>query len=308
VAGAGAAISVAAILIPFVPATVWTMTYGQSALPWIIAGLLAFSAVLWMGGWVQAALIEMALAEPGTLSVSASYRRTWSKVVPLSWASLLFACVVLGGSFWLVLPGIWIGAALALAPIVCVSESASGWRSLTASYDLVSGRWFPVFLRLVLIGLATFLPSYIPWIGPIMSAFTAPFALVASCVLYGQLKAAAAPPTSRSRWAISLCLAGLIVPVFLGLRAAGTLGSSWPALKEDFASLVSRPPDPETAQKLSNILSRGLSRETITEAAQILEQARSGQGRQALSAVATSSASVLPAALPPESVPSAGAR
>lgn len=64
--------------------------------------------------------------------------------------SLLNGLAVAGGALFFVLPGIWLSIAFAFAVYALLDEGTSGRQALARSAELVKGRWWGTFFRLVL--------------------------------------------------------------------------------------------------------------------------------------------------------------
>lgn len=74
---------------------------------------------------------------------------------PFIWIMILRSLAVTGGLIVFVLPGIWMSVAFAFAPIVLLDSGLRGTESLGASHQLVKGRWWSVFGRILASGFMT---------------------------------------------------------------------------------------------------------------------------------------------------------
>jgi hypothetical protein len=296
IGGVGAALTLASVMLPLCAASLyWAFSSGPSPLCWFLAGLVGVSAALWLTSWAQAAMVEAALDVSGEpVTVSRCYRASWPKVGAFSWVCVLFFCAAAGGLFLLVVPGVFVGVAWAFAPVVVVAEGVGGPKALARSFGYVRGRWLAVFLRLLLLGALTSAVSAIPVVGALAGAVAAPFVLLATVVLYEDLRrtAPSAPPAGDG-WLLA-CLLGLVAPAFIGVRSALAIRDNWPQLQARGRALMESPPiDADTAEKLTRILSSGLTADNVTAAAQLLDQARQPQPPGV--AVATMTAPGVPA-------------
>lgn len=82
-------------------------------------------------------------------------------ILPLFWLSILSSIVVLGGTMLLIIPGIILSVWFCLASYVLIYEDKRGMEALLKSKDIISGNWWSVFWRMVIIfviGLLIFLP------------------------------------------------------------------------------------------------------------------------------------------------------
>lgn len=300
VGGLGAAATLAGWFLPMAAAGVWAATAGFSLTPWILASLAALSASLWLVSWAQVAMMELALDPTERMSIGESWRAAWPKVARFSWVCILWFVVVCGGFFLLFVPGVYIGVALALAPFYCVAEGAGGLAALERSWAGARGRWWSLLWRLALIGAVTSAVSSIPYIGWILSGFVAPFALVATAQLYGDVvrsaPAAAAAPSS-GRWIFAACGCGLLLAAAFAVRGALALDAALPDLEARGRSLLSHPVDPSTAQQVVSILEGGLTTENIDKAQQLIEAAQAA-GAAAAPAASTAVVAGLPLSAP----------
>lgn len=79
----------------------------------------------------------------------ASVRFAVSRLAPLLWISLLYVLGVFVGTLLLVIPGIFLAFAWSLSFPAALVEGARGAGALKRSFQLVRGRWWPVFAVLV---------------------------------------------------------------------------------------------------------------------------------------------------------------
>jgi len=75
----------------------------------------------------------------------ASVRFAVARLAPLLWISLLFVLGVVAGLLALVIPGIFLAIAWSLAYPAALVEDVRGVAALKRSFQLVRGRWWPVF-------------------------------------------------------------------------------------------------------------------------------------------------------------------
>ncbi len=71
---------------------------------------------------------------------------------PFVWIMVLRSLAVAGGLVIFVLPGIWMSVAFAFAPIIMLESGLRGAQSLAASRELVKGRWWATFGRIIASG------------------------------------------------------------------------------------------------------------------------------------------------------------
>nr|MDQ3612454.1 hypothetical protein [Actinomycetota bacterium] len=75
----------------------------------------------------------------------ASVRFALRRLGPLLWISVLYFLGVLLGTFALIIPGIFLAVAWSLSFPAALVEGARGAGALKRSFQLVRGRWWPVF-------------------------------------------------------------------------------------------------------------------------------------------------------------------
>jgi hypothetical protein len=75
----------------------------------------------------------------------ASVRFAVARLAPLLWISLLYVLGVVLGFFALLIPGIFLAVAWSLAYPAALVEGVRGAGALKRSFQLVRGRWWPVF-------------------------------------------------------------------------------------------------------------------------------------------------------------------
>ena len=68
---------------------------------------------------------------------------------PFIWIMVLRSLAVAGGLIVFMLPGIWMSIAFAFAPIILLENGMRGNKALAASHELVKGRWWQTFGRLL---------------------------------------------------------------------------------------------------------------------------------------------------------------
>lgn len=203
--------SVLMSLLPIIPGT----TSGTRFLLGIIYTLVALWAT------VQIIDTSWALHEGKAPPSSLTRSLAWGplgRVVDYALVSILYAVVVVGGFFLLIIPGILFMNWFAFSPLVTLIEGAHGTGSLKRSKELVSGRFWPmawrwIVLNLVpsiamwivisiligIVGLATgsidtvlsnteFAPWWTNLIASVVSVATMPFFLIASVILFAEAR------------------------------------------------------------------------------------------------------------------------
>lgn len=153
----------------------------------ILLALLGIFFAIILGLWSQTATLYA--VKEGSITFKNLLTMAWPKIGSLFWVALLTALAVLGGFILFVIPGIIFSVWFCFSGFVFVAENLRGASALKKSRDLVKGYWWPVFGRLVVIGIVAGLISSIETFGPIINIFfMVPFATVFEYLLYQDLK------------------------------------------------------------------------------------------------------------------------
>ncbi|UPT75239.1 MAG: hypothetical protein M0D55_05925 [Elusimicrobiota bacterium] len=242
----------AGALLPLAPAALahWL----GAASPWLIWGA-AFAvssvAALWLSTWGQAAAMIAASSDRGAMPAMAE---GWRRTAAFAWTLSLVLLAACGGLVLFLVPGLVLAALLFFAPFYELEGEETGLAALELSWARVMPRLGAVFGRLVLLAAILWTPSWIPWIGWLLTPLFAPFGIVAAARLAADLRALS-PAPERPR------LAGPVAALAALLLLAGG-AASWgsylagQALAKRWASgsLSLAAPDPATAQSLIAVL------------------------------------------------------
>ncbi|MDE1977176.1 MAG: hypothetical protein KGL04_09625 [Elusimicrobia bacterium] len=255
----GAAASLAGAAVPFLCAVpLWGHVPAVPLLA--LAALVAVFAFFWLSSWTPIAMFEAVLDDsPSAPDVWGCISKSRNKIVPFSWTYILFFLLIFSG-FWLfAVPGLYLCAALSVATIACVAEGVSGLAAMEKSLYYVRGRWWPTFLRLIVIGLVGFIPSVIPVLGLVISALISPLPLAMVAVLYKDLRATreaqgpAYAPNRRARLWLLSALLGLLVPLLLASAISKAMRGN-PDFEAQWQSWESRGPGAGfSSQRLSGL-------------------------------------------------------
>jgi hypothetical protein len=254
VAGASGAATLAAGLLPFVPAALASLLGVRPAWAvWGAAGGVSLAAVMWLSTWAQAAVTRAALTDETTrecLSLA------WGQTSAFAWVLSLALLAVAGGYLLLIVPGVILSVMLFAAPFSSISGEAQGVRALGLSWARVKPRFGAVALRLFAAAAITAAPGWIPFVGWIVMLFWAPFGFIAMARLDKDLRAAA-PDAAAPGW-MGTALAGFFVVVVVGTAAASfvALRVATAAVREfDRPGGLASRVRPETTQALLDALS-----------------------------------------------------
>lgn len=163
-----------------------------------------FGGVVIIVGWiafVYSVLPVIYSVHHGT-GVDASYKATIGWLWSYVWVAILQILAFVGASFMLIIPGIWMGIALALTSYAFVIEGRRGIDALRQSKDYIKGYWWAVLGRTLLLSLVYIVASIIVRIpitivaGPVAGAFVSallvvffvPFSAIYSYMIFQNLR------------------------------------------------------------------------------------------------------------------------
>lgn len=188
----------------------------------ILFGLIFFVILIIAGIWSQIALLYAIKEREQDIGIKEAFRRGWHKIISYYWVSILSIFMVLGGFLLFFIPGIILAIWFSLALYILIAEDKKGTNALFRSKQLVSGKWWTVFWRQLLISLmimgAGMIISFIPWGRNLAGLFTAPFVHVFGFLLYQDLKRFKKDPlfepskTATKLKFILMAVAGYLLP------------------------------------------------------------------------------------------------
>lgn len=135
----------------------WHLVQKQHLILEILLGVLSYLGLAW--------LVER-VRQDGSRSFHECLAATVPRWPAGVWTQFLGTLAWIAGLVLLVVPGIFIGVATSFSPMLVSLRGRSGLEALHGSWDLVRGRWWPVFWLLVMLsvieagfGLLMALPS-----------------------------------------------------------------------------------------------------------------------------------------------------
>lgn len=134
----------------------FVVTLLSSPLPKIGADILRIIAVL--GGAAIIAHTTLVLTDvvrkrdAGDEKAKHDDERGRALFWPFVWIMILRSLAVVGGLMAFILPGIWMSVAFTFAPIILLEAGTRGTQALAASHELVKGRWWATFGRVLVSG------------------------------------------------------------------------------------------------------------------------------------------------------------
>lgn len=192
----------------------WRVYIGISAIPFLVSlitlflpsfaflgfvSLNVFSPVLLLGAlvsflvyiWSAVAMIQAVNDRAEKLDILKIYKKTWSKISSYLLIVILISLATLGGLFLLIVPGIIFAVWFSLSTYVFVVEGGRGVEALKKSKQYVTGNWWPVAGRFLLLGIVYLAVSAIAGRNQILSSalsiFLAPFSTIYIFLLYENL-------------------------------------------------------------------------------------------------------------------------
>ena len=137
--------------------------------------------------WARVALFCM--VKDINLTIKESLNLSWSKIGSFFWISFLVGLATAGGLILLIIPGIIFSIWFVFSLFIYLKEGTKGTGALKRSKQLVAGYWWPIFGRLLVIGIVATLLSWIKFFGPIINIFfVMPYTIVFMYALYEDLK------------------------------------------------------------------------------------------------------------------------
>ena len=197
---------------------------------------IIFVVAIIISSWAQISLIS-ALKDPAEhTSIAQAYKRGWEKIFSYWWISILLTLVLMGSYILALIPGIIFTVWFVFAPFALVVDDKRGMDAIFHSKSLVRGRWWGVFGRLILIGLATMLAYFVIsfvlgfilgffgtagiligiFSNAIINLVVMTYAITAASVLYQSLKASAVTPAPVEKRGVFIGFAifgAIIVPI-----------------------------------------------------------------------------------------------
>jgi hypothetical protein len=123
-----------------------------------------------------------------TLSVKDALEKGWQRAGSFIWLSSLLGFLVTGGFLFLIIPGVIFLVWFIFAQFIIFAEDDRGMNAILKSKEYVRGKWFDVFLRLLVIWLVAGGIGMVPFLGPILSLLFFPFAMIFIYLVYQDLR------------------------------------------------------------------------------------------------------------------------
>jgi len=149
----------------------------------VLIGMIpGFMAMFWAIAAFTGAVVDE------TLSVKDALGKGWQRAGSFMWLSSLLGFLITGGFLFLIIPGVIFLVWFIFAQFIIFVEDDRGMNAILKSKEYVRGRWFEVFLRLLVIWLVAGGLGMVPIIGPILSLLFFPFTMIFIYLVYQDLR------------------------------------------------------------------------------------------------------------------------
>lgn len=253
-------LTMAAFILPMGITIGLAMLAGMSkgGIAFVFTGAAGLLAGLYLGFRCFAAFLHAVVDDQ--LAFKKALEKGGRSIVPLMWIGFLTGFIISGGFMLFIIPGIIFMVWFFFAQFILIKEDVHGMDALLKSREYVSGQWFNVALRLVLIWAASILVGAIPLAGPILYITFFPFVMIFHYLIYRDLREMKGDvPFSCGaadilKWP-AVSLAGfIIVPLVLVSLAGLSLFSTFAKFAPTGTTIVQK----STPVNTTNIDSQGL--------------------------------------------------
>jgi len=186
-----------------------------------LALLVSLAAVAAFIAFLRGIAALMAAAVDDSIGFREALSRGRASLITLLWVSSLYGFIVGGASLLLIIPGILTWVWFFASPYMAVSGDARGMKALLKSRAIVKDRFWPVLLRLFLVGLLGAIIGMVPFAGPFLALLMLPFTILFQVVLYRSLEESAgkvvypSATADKARWLIFGLAGYLLVPIIV---------------------------------------------------------------------------------------------
>jgi hypothetical protein len=131
-----------------------TQLFGQEPNPlirvlMIVMGLLAIVTSIW--GTI--AIITYLMEKNNQMTIAEAFNKNASLFWSYLWASIIVGVIVMLATILLIIPGIIVGVYFSFFSYVLIAEKIKGYSAAKRSKELVTGYWWDVLGRMVVLGL-----------------------------------------------------------------------------------------------------------------------------------------------------------
>ncbi|HUC02116.1 MAG TPA: hypothetical protein VMA75_04435 [Candidatus Paceibacterota bacterium] len=178
--------------------------------------------------------------------VDASYKATLGWFWPFVWVIIIEILAVIGGWIMVIIPGIWLAVSLSFTAYVFVIERRRGLDALRQSKDYVKGYWWPVWGRMLLVGVPFVIVEAVleaifaaaggrvlaSIVGMVLTLFILPYTSIYNYLIFQNLRElkpemATAEKKEGGGFIMASAIVGIAVPVLVvfALVAFGAIGA-----------------------------------------------------------------------------------
>jgi len=132
--------------------------------PWLAPTYLLIIILVGVGAlWVTIRLILSVLREENKKSQDdkADQNLAWALILPVVWIAAIQSLALFGALLLFIIPGIYLAITLSFTQLFAVDQGLKGTKALSASHNLVKGRWFQTLWRLFFGGLILSIPPFV---------------------------------------------------------------------------------------------------------------------------------------------------
>ncbi len=110
--------------------------------------ILTIVAMIWVGIRMLRAMLELETGKP-FVPHAEEMQQAVRLILPMLWTGFLQICIIMGGLIALIIPGIALSISFSFTNFALIEQNKRGLAALQSSRQLVKGRWWAIFGRLL---------------------------------------------------------------------------------------------------------------------------------------------------------------
>lgn len=110
--------------------------------------IITIVAMIWVGIRTLRAMLELETGKP-FVPHAEEMQQAVRLILPMLWTGLLQICIIMGGFIALIIPGIALSISFSFTNFAVIEQNKRGLAALQTSRELVKGRWWATFGRLI---------------------------------------------------------------------------------------------------------------------------------------------------------------
>jgi len=118
--------------------------------PGAVFSAVDFLCSIIVSAWSYASLLFVVKDRKEGIDFKEALERGWTRIVPFFWISSFVFAAVLGGTIFFIIPGVIFSVWFLFSACVLVAEGKKGVSAMKRSRQLVKGRWWDVFLKVLM--------------------------------------------------------------------------------------------------------------------------------------------------------------